>query len=126
MIDDYQKAMSLVEKMKKYLSVPIYATSGTLKFMEEKGEKFELNHPFLIEDVMYSGEEGGIMCKLKSETDEKIALFASLTHLRVGDDHPLVEEIRNYQKLRTLRLALADGKKVKKAPSSKKKKGFGV
>ena len=126
MIDNYQKATSLVERMKEHLSVPIYVTARTLKAVEEKTGKLEPDHKFLIEDVMYGGDEGGIMCKLKSEEGAEIALFVSLTHLRVTNDHPLVEEIRSYQEVRTLRLALLDGKKVKKSNLTKKKKGFGV
>jgi len=97
--------------------------------MEEKGEKYHPNHQFLIKDILYAGDEGGITCLLNSEPEAKTVFGASLTHLKVADDHPLVDEIRDYQKRRTLRLALQDGKNVKKSPStkiSKKKKGFGV
>jgi len=42
-------------------------------------------------------------------TEGKKVVIVSLTHLRVGRQHPLVQEIRTYQRERTRRIAQSGG-----------------
>jgi hypothetical protein len=41
---------------------------------------------------------------------KQTGLICSLTHLRIDNDHPLAADIQSYQKKRSMRIALQDGK----------------
>ncbi|MFM7576945.1 MAG: hypothetical protein ACKN9E_10545 [Microcystaceae cyanobacterium] len=128
MIDNYEQAIALLEKMKASLPIPIKVTPESMQRMGKEGDKFSRDHIFMVESVLYAGDEGGIMCMLKTDIDDKAMYGLSLTHLRIQEDHPLAEEIKNYQRKRVMRLALQDGKVGKAqrlAKQFKKKKGFG-
>ena len=128
MIDDYSKASALMEKMKKLLPFKIYPTPRLLKMLSDKGTKLKSNQGIQVIDLLYTGDEGGILCCLESLAKDKEALVISLTHLTIPDDNPLATEIRAYQKRRTIGLALQDGKfgQAKRlAKKSRKKRGFG-
>ena len=60
--------------------------------------------------VDYSGDEGGIVCKLDlgSGSGGK-AFYTSMTHLIVGREMPLAREIAAYQKHRIKRLRHSHG-----------------
>jgi hypothetical protein len=65
---------------------------------------------------------------LKLAPTAKSLVCASLTHLKIVNNHPLADEIQVYQKKRAMLLALEDGKKGKAkrlAQQSRPKKGFG-
>lgn len=127
-IDNPVQVRSLMEKMEASLPIPIRATPEVLKAVESKGDRYKLDHEFLIEKIFYSGDEGGILCALHSDDNKQSQIVASLTHLRIGDDHPLAVEIRAYQHKRSMRIALQDGKTGKARPIAKQnrpKKGFG-
>jgi hypothetical protein len=128
MIDNYEQAIALVEKMKASLPIPIKVTPESMQRMGKEGDKFSRDHIFMVESVLYAGDEGGIMCMLKTDIDDKSMYGLSLTHLRIQEDHPLAEEIKSYQRKRVARIAIQDGKigKARRlANKSKKKKGFG-
>jgi hypothetical protein len=127
-IDNLQQVDSLIKKMKASLPIPVRATPETLKALEDKGDKYKLDHEFLINEIIYSGDEGGILCCLDPAPGSKAVCISSLTHLRIGDDHPLAKEIKDYQRTRVMRLALQNGKRGKAmrlAKQMSKKKGFG-
>ena len=128
MIDNYEQAIALMDKMRNCLPIPIKVTPECLQRMKKEGDKFSIEHIFMIQLVEYAGDEGGIMCVLKADVNDKAVYALSLTHLRIQEDHPLAEEIKNYQRKRVMRLALQDGKTGKAqrlAKRFKKKKGFG-
>jgi hypothetical protein len=126
-IDDPAQVRSLMEKMEASLPIPVRATPEVLKAVESKGDRYKPDHEFLIEKIVYSGDEGGILCALHSDDKKKSQIVASLTHLRIGDDHPLAVDIRSYQKKRSMRLALENnqkGKALRIAKQNRPKKGF--
>ena len=57
-----------------------------------------------ITSVLDSGEMGGILCAIESK-DKKEVFMISLTHLRIGADHPLKAKIEAYQKARVRKLS---------------------
>jgi hypothetical protein len=127
-IDNQKQANNLIKKMEESLPIPVYATPQLLKTMEKQGEQYKPDREFMIEKILYAGDDGGITCFLKLEPGQKTLFGVSLTHLKIGNDHPLAPEIQDYQKKRTIRLALEagkTGKAVRLAKQSKKKKGFG-
>jgi hypothetical protein len=128
MIDNYEQAIALMEKMRACLPIPTKVTPESGQILKEQGNHFSRDHIFTIEEVYYSGDEGGILCVIQSGDDQQIKHFFSLTHLRLQEDHPFAEEIKSYQCKRVARLAMQDGKMGKArrlANKSKKKKGFG-
>lgn len=128
MIDNYEQAIALIEKMEASLPIPMKVTPECLQKIKKEGDKFSRDHIFMVESVGYAGDEGGIMCVLKADVNDKAVYGLSLTHLRIQDDHPLAAEIKSYQRKRVMRIALVDGKISKAqrlAKQFKKKKGFG-
>ncbi len=91
------------------------------------------NQVYEIQGLLYSGDIGGILCNIfKKSGDVAIddedagAFLVSITHLRFESSHPLAKRIKEYQKIRITRLAIADsGRLLKPFKSKKNKKGFG-
>ncbi|MDJ0730852.1 MAG: hypothetical protein QNJ33_12750 [Crocosphaera sp.] len=126
MIDNYQQALTLMEKMKLELPFTVYPDQGLLRKAEQQGDVLSPNQPMEVKQVVYL-EEGGLICAVEKSPEDTLYL-SSVTHLRIPDDHPLVEEIREYQNKRKYHLAVAEGKigRAKRlARKVKKKKGFG-
>jgi len=108
MIDDYTKAMELVEKMEAQLPIPIFPKKPLIQTLREKGSKITSQKMLFIKSVIYLGDEGGIGCDLGMIGDRKEVLVCSLTHLTLNPRHPLAREIRTYQRERKMKLALQD------------------
>lgn len=128
MIDNYKQAKALTEKMKGSLPFTVYPDQGLWEIAKSQGDSLTLNQELTVIEVMYGGDDGGIMCVLESRPEQKRNYVSSVTHLRIPPQHPLANEIRAYQKKRTVSLAVADGKLGKArrlAKKMSKKKGFG-
>ena len=130
-IDNYQKAIALVEKMKAHLPIPAYMTSELVRLLQEKEEEavFEAEMEVKIGKLVYSGDDGGILCSLEFDCDSKLLPIVSLTHLRIDSEHPLFEEIRAYQNRRVVRLGIANGapgRARRAAKRNRPSKGFGA
>ena len=83
MIDNSEQAIALVEKMKASLPIPIKVTPESVQRMGKEGDNFSKDHIFIVESVLYGGDEGGIMCMLKTDINGKTVYGFSLTHLRI-------------------------------------------
>jgi len=105
MIDNYEQAMELVEKMQEHLPIPARVTKALVLVLRDKGVKIPTRADVQIETVIYLGDEGGIGCGIQLAQQVGEVLVASLTHLRVKNKHPLAKEIRAYQVARTRKLA---------------------
>jgi hypothetical protein len=105
MIDDYQEAMELVNKMRNYLPIPDYPSKEFISLLKQKNVKIKTEQLLEIVDVYYFGDEGGISCVLSFpfRTEEKYVV--SLTHLRPMLNHPIARDIRRYQIHRMRNLA---------------------
>lgn len=108
LIDDYNSAVSLSNQLEA--SVPFKVRPGKylLKLMKGKGTPMSGDRDYLVEKVMYSGDDGGIMCMLQSNPTDEEVLGSSLTHLIIDSEHPLAEAVKAYQRQRTHRLRLQD------------------
>jgi hypothetical protein len=109
MIDDYDKAMELIQKMEASLPIPARPTGGFLRAMKAQGVTIARDQELPIRRVFYMGDEAGISCDVTPPGMEKTPIICSLTHIRVKPGHPLTTEIRVYQKERKRRLARAGG-----------------
>ncbi len=127
MIDNYEQAIALLDKMKVSLPILIKITPEAKQKLGKQASNLSKDHIFTVDSVFYTGDEGGILCSIQIDQEGKEVHLVSLTHLRIQDNHPLAEEIKDYQRKRVARLALQDGKTGKArrlAKQAKKKKGF--
>lgn len=124
MIDDQEKTMKLLEQLSAQLPMTVYPGKGLMETMQSSGESVDEKMQLQIDEVMYGGDEGGILCALSPWADSKQAYVVSITHLKFPREHPLEIEIRSYQKQRTLRLSVLEGRARSRVKRSKNK-GFG-
>lgn len=132
-IDNYEEAIELMAKMEECLPISVKPGKPLLQTMRDRGmSETAAQQELLIESMFYGGDEGGIICSLKSLSENnKENYVVSLTHLHIDPDHPLAEKIIAYQVLRIKRLRaqhqvgfkslLAEARTKPRA----KKKGFG-
>jgi hypothetical protein len=104
MIDDYDKAMDLLHKMEAQLPISAKPTSAYVRAMREQGVKVKRTQLLKIRSLVYSGDEGGILCDVTPSRDAKQVQLVSLTHLEINPHHPRAREIRAYQRTRTQKL----------------------
>ncbi len=110
MIDDYASAMALLEQMKAHVPIPVYPGTGLLRSLKDQGIHLKSRKTIYIQDVLYIGDEGGILCALSGIDEEgKTANLCSLTHVRVNARHPLAKAMKQYQRERTKRLMQQPG-----------------
>ena len=105
MIDNYGKAMALVDKMKLHVPISAYPMPNLARLLQQKKINLPAEQLVQIQTVDYAGDEGGICCGIKIPTAAKEAVVVSLTHLRIPDPHPLGREISDYQKKRIRKLS---------------------
>jgi hypothetical protein len=129
MIDNYDEAIALIEKMKGSLPITTYAGTVLVQTLRQGGTKITPKQGLQIHDV-FLGDEGGIAYTIYLPGEQKTATVASLTHLRIPPDHPLAPEIQTYQLARGRKLtgigsarpARFTVKPSKKSKKSKKRK----
>lgn len=125
-IDDLVLARQLYVDMESSLPINVRITERGLQGLKEQG--VNISNPdqvYGIQGLFYSSDMGGILCNLLTESGEE-AFVMSITHLRFDSSHPLTTKIKEYQKKRNMRLAIANsGRSLKPIKSNKKKKGFG-
>ena len=61
MIDNYEQALALTEKMKASLPFTVYPDQGVSEIAQKKGESLPLNQERTVIEVMYGGDDGGII-----------------------------------------------------------------
>lgn len=110
-VDNYREATALTEKLKTSLPIKVKAAKELLKMLKTRGDIINPEKEFEVDWVSYSGDEGGIMCRLISKNDnpedENVAQYVvSITHLKIDPDHPHAEEIATYQRERNRKLML--------------------
>ncbi len=105
-IDDFAKTQALIKKLEENLPITVRPGKPFLKMMKDWGKVISADHPLSIGSVMYSGDEGGILCEIAPEEKDKEDYVVSITFLRLDPKHPLAEEVQAYQKQRTQKLRL--------------------
>jgi hypothetical protein len=134
-IDDYEEGQALTEKIKANLPIKAFPTKHLVQSLRQQGKSMNLNQPYKIDSVFYSGDMGGISCALKGNPENTEAYVVSITHLKIDPDHPLAPEIEAYQRRRTRMLAIQNSRgfaaellkeRSAKAKRKNSKKGFGI
>jgi hypothetical protein len=122
MIDDYAQTMELLEKIKARLPIPARPTKAFLQAMRGSKMQMRPGQELRIESVLYLGDEGGIGCAIELPEKSTVTI-TSLTHLLIEADHPLAQEIHDYQAERTRKLALVNrGRKPTRVTVEPRKK----
>ncbi len=129
-IDDPTATRMLLQEMESSLPIAARITARGAESLKAQGhDDVDADRIVQIEKIFYMGDVGGILCALsveKKDADDKPnQVVISITHLQVDSKHPLAPKIREYQKKRTIRIALFD--KLQGRPpgkGKKKKRGF--
>jgi hypothetical protein len=58
MIDNYEQAIDLMERMRDYLPIQTKITPESGQILREQGSYFSRDHIFTIKQVYYAGDEG--------------------------------------------------------------------
>lgn len=120
MIDDYEKTEMLINNLKEHLPIIAYPTKTFLLSMRNSNKMIEDTQKLEISDVLYMGDEGGIMCAITFGTE---MVVTSLTHLNIQESHPLFQEIEAYKTKRVKKLKKFHSQNPQpKRPKKKKKK----
>jgi hypothetical protein len=104
MIDNAEKTEQLLAKLQAALPMPARATPELIATLLAQTSVTELPTDWTVTAVSYSGDEGGIVCRINLHPMPGNAVFASITHLRFDPRLPLAREIAAYQKHRVKRL----------------------
>ena len=110
-VDNSREAVALTKKLEASLPIKVKAAKELLKMLKTRGDIINPEKDFEVDRVSYSGDEGGIMCRLVSKNDnpedeDKAQYVVSITHLEIDPDHPHAEEIATYQRDRNRKLML--------------------
>jgi hypothetical protein len=104
MIDQIEKTERLLEMLQAALPMPARATPELVATLRAEKSMQDIAPDCSVTSVSYSGDEGGIVCKLSFGPTAESAVFASITHLRFDPRLPLARDIAVYQKHRVKRL----------------------
>lgn len=107
-IDNYASATSLSKQLEASVPFTVRPGKPLLKLMKEKGTPMSADRAYVVEKVMYSGDEGGILCMLQGATTDKTVVGSSLTHLIIDPAHPLAEAVSAYRQQRTQQLKMQE------------------
>ena len=133
-IDDPALARQLYLEMESSLPIAVRITERGFQGLKEQGVGVsDPDQVYEIQGLFYSSDMGGILCNLLTKDGDAVkddkdvgAFIMSITHLRIDSTHPLSARIKEYQKKRNIRLAIANsGRSFKPANSKRKKRGFG-
>jgi|GEM_PF-306318 len=136
-IDDPVFARQLYLEIQANLPINVRINEVGFQALKEQSVYIsELDAVYKMDTVFYGGDMAGILCHINAKDvevsshdqgDQAAKPFVmSLTHLRIDTSHPLAAKIREYQKHRNMRLAIANsGRTLKPIKSKKGKKGFG-
>src|ERR1700674_2256640 len=110
MIDDLQKTDRLMNMLKLSLPIQAHITRCLVKLLAERSPDTPIPGKCNVIDVVYSGDEGGIVCCLDiGGPNAKVAHLVSITHLSFNRSVPQAREIEAYQRHRTKKLKRQQG-----------------
>ena len=132
-IDDYASAQALSHQLDESTPFSVRPGAPLLKRMQAEGTPMRANRDYTVDRVMYSGDEGGIMCVIQPGDKDETIVGASITHLNIDPAHPLAEAVTAYQRNRTHQLWLQDQRgfsalagQTRPAKKRKRRSGFGT
>jgi hypothetical protein len=111
MIDDPQKTDRLMAMLKFSLPIQTNIPRYLGKSLAERSSNIPISGQCNVIDVVYSGDEGGIVCCLDiGGPNTAVAHLVSITHLTFNRNIPLAREIEAYQRHRNKKLKRQQGR----------------
>ena len=107
MLDIPEKVESLMSRLKSSLPIQTTISSYLVRDLSDKSPGVTIPKRCNIVDVVYAGDQGGILCCL--DIDSKDPYLVSITFLSFNRHHHLTREIEAYQRHRI--------KKMKQQPT---------
>lgn len=104
MIDNPVQVQRLFARLEAALPVPARMTPELMATLRKQEPALEISPACAIAAVHYTGDEGGILCKLELIPAIKNVIYVSITHLRFDPRQPLARDIIAYQKHRVKHL----------------------
>lgn len=111
MIDDPQKTDKLITMLKCALPIQTNIPRYLGKNLASQSPNIPIAEQCNVIDVVYSGDEGGIVCCLDiGGANTAVAHLVSITHLIFNRNIPLAREIEAYQRHRNKKLKRQQGR----------------
>jgi len=111
MIDDLEKTDFLLEKLKKAVPFEARLLQRLIRLLSEKSPEMPIPERCQVIDIIYTGDEGGIICCLDiGGPQTKNAHLVSITHLGFYRNTPLSREIDAYQRHRIKKIKQQDAR----------------
>ena len=105
MIDNQDQVERLLRKLTEVLPLSALVPPDLMANLRGRSSTAKITLDCKVTEVVYAGDEGGIMCHLTFDEEEKEEVFlVSITHLAFDRRLPVAREIAAYQKHRIKRI----------------------
>ena len=101
-MDIKEQYEDMTSRLKEIIPFKAFPIRELVQELRKKGTPITLSTELTVKDVYNSGDISGIICVLDQIGDE--AIVCGLTHLIISLNHPLYQEIVDYQKRRNKRI----------------------
>jgi hypothetical protein len=103
MLDHPRKTQELLATLKEAVPFEVELAPVVIKQLQGDGVAVAEKAPYVVSDVSYAGDEGGIVCHIIRHKDQD-AIVISLTYVRIPHLTPRATAILSYQKHRLKKL----------------------
>jgi hypothetical protein len=103
MIDDPRKTSELIVTLQNAVPFDVDLSPQLVAMLKIKLANFEPASRYVVTQVSYAGDAGGIMCRITSEAGDD-GFVVSLTHIIVRRPSPFAAAAAAYQKNRVKKL----------------------
>lgn len=105
-IDNQDQVERLLRRLADVLPLAALATPALVAaYFREQSSAAKITWHCKVTDILYAGDEGGVMCHVIFDQKEKEQVFlVSITHLAFDRRLPIAREIASYQKHRIKRI----------------------
>jgi hypothetical protein len=111
MIDDPKKTHRLIAEMRASLPLETRPSPNLGKLLSKQAPGTRLPSRCVVTEVFYTGDEGGIACRLGIDgSDTNTPFIVSITHLDFDRRSPLFREIDAYRRHRIKKLRKQHGR----------------
>ena len=105
MIDNQDQVERLLRKLTEVLPLSALATPVLMANLRGRSSAAKITPDCNVIEVIYAGDEGGVMCHVTFDEEEKDEVFlVSITHLAFDRRLAIAREIAAYQKHRIKRI----------------------
>ena len=105
MIDNQDQVERLLLKLTEVLPLPALVPPALMANLRGESSAAKITLDCKITEVLYLGDEGGVMCHVTFDDEQKEKVFlVSITHLAFDRRLPVAREIAAYQKHRIKRI----------------------